>query len=667
MYKIFTKVMSATVAFAFVATLIPTAAFAEEGLVPATETASSTPLVSNDSFIPLSDPAPSLAPAVIDTFSSTVMSETEFNAALSNSNITTIYIGADFTDAQTITISRAVTIEGDGHTITAGPTVTGQVFNVLANNVTINNLTLDGSNLNINGLNVYVAENVSLSHDTFKNNRKGGLIVNGSNVTADTISTSGNGYYGINVDLGGGVTHAANLTIVGVSTHSEGTKPAIYVDNTTKDVHVLGETSQYQVGTFGVAQAYYLTPACSTDTNSFDTFTIGSVNAQNGWTVTGPYDQAIAPNVYGFPTFGCKALRISNAVTSGAFGDQTFSYSTPNEAGETAAATSTLSGGTRQNHYEAQFDLASATSTQQAGLILSVSPDRGDGARMSFLRFEDNVSGIDVIFFDVQGASTSTASFVSTQVAGGTAATPALSRTAPHTIKFVVDLVDGINNDVVKIFIDGTLVHTGTTWENYFNFVEGNPTHAIDSLIFRAGGTASPTTQGAGYLFDNVVITTSTILPAVPVVEEETTTGNRTSGSRNTGGGGGGSTGGTTSTTAATTGTGTTGTVNSPAGQVLGASTFNVTRNFFFGLKGADVVELQTELIAAGYSIPAGPTGNYLTQTRAAIAAWQKDKGISPAVGYFGPISRAKYLADGGFGLPATPTSTTTTTSVTTQ
>ena len=53
---------------------------------------------------------------------------------------------------------------------------------------------------------------------------------------------------------------------------------------------------------------------------------------------TGPYDVAVA-SVSTFPAaagygFGAQALRVSNAVTSGSFGDQTFSPGLSQAAGE---------------------------------------------------------------------------------------------------------------------------------------------------------------------------------------------------------------------------------------------------------------------------------------------------------------------------------------------
>lgn len=254
-------------------------------------------------------------------------------------------------------------------------------------------------------------------------------------------------------------------------------------------------------------------PACSADDTTFDTFSNGSVNGQNGWTSTGGFDQAIVTNDYGFDSFGCKSFRLSNAVTSGGFGNQTFSYSTTNEAGEADSTNGGQSGGTRSNYFEAQFDIASTQTTEQTGMSLSVSPDRGDGSRMSYLSFVDTAAGIQVTFYDVQGID-NPANFVPTDLG-------VISRTAPHTIKFVINYVDGPSNDVVSIYIDGVLVHEGTSWENYYRYdsessAEQTP-RTTDSLIFRAGGTAAPANSGKGFLFDNVLISTTAPVVVPPV------------------------------------------------------------------------------------------------------------------------------------------------------
>ena len=256
--------------------------------------------------------------------------------------------------------------------------------------------------------------------------------------------------------------------------------------------------------------------ADSIGTINFETYGLGTINAQDGWTSLGAagsgcavYDHAVDGS-FGTAGFDSQSLRISNAVTSGCFGDQTFSMSLVDEAGETVSTAGGMSGGTRQNHFEAQFDFASTMPTYQPGLFVSVSPDRGDGSRMSYLGFSDDVGGVDVIFYDTPGA-TNPATFSPTTVAND------LSRTTKHTAKFVIDYVDGPSNDVVKIYIDGFLVHTGTTWENYYRFdseasAEQTP-RTTDNLIFHTGGGAVPANDEKGFLFDNLSLSSGPIPP----------------------------------------------------------------------------------------------------------------------------------------------------------
>ena len=243
----------------------------------------------------------------------------------------------------------------------------------------------------------------------------------------------------------------------------------------------------------------------------FETYSLGNVNGQDGWSMTGPFDVAVVTNSYGYGTFGTKSLRISNATTSGSFGDQTFAKPLTDAVGETAATAGAFSEGTRQTHFEMQFDIASTLPGQQAGMVISVSPDRGDGSRMSYLRFEDAPAGINVFFDDVQQPTPCTpsgcANFVETQV--GTD----LSRATAHTIKLTMDALDGPSNDVVKVFIDGILVHTGTSWEDYYRYdpeaaPESTP-RIVKTVLFRAAGAAVPANLNNGFLIDNLALSST--------------------------------------------------------------------------------------------------------------------------------------------------------------
>lgn len=63
------------------------------------------------------------------------------------------------------------------------------------------------------------------------------------------------------------------------------------------------------------------------------------------------------------------------------------------------------------------------------------------------------------------------------------------------------------------------------------------------------------------------------------------------------------------------------------------------------GRSGTDVSRLQNFLISKGLSIPAGATGYFGVQTQSALASFQSQHAIVPAVGYFGPVTRAKVNA----------------------
>jgi hypothetical protein len=75
---------------------------------------------------------------------------------------------------------------------------------------------------------------------------------------------------------------------------------------------------------------------------------------------------------------------------------------------------------------------------------------------------------------------------------------------------------------------------------------------------------------------------------------------------------------------------------------VVGASTVAINTNLTIGSTGESVVALQTALLSQGYlTMPAGVSMGYFGGlTKSAVAKWQAANGVSPAVGYFGSISR---------------------------
>ena len=247
----------------------------------------------------------------------------------------------------------------------------------------------------------------------------------------------------------------------------------------------------------------------------FDDYSVGDINGQNGWQKTGPYDVEIE-NVADFTAasgygFGTKALRLSNSNTSGSFGDQTFSPALLNDAGEAGASDGGgLSNGVHQSHFEVEFNIGTTKATQQPGLAVTMSPDRGDGARMSFLRFQQGDDGIHVVFYDVDnpGPVGTVSSFEPHDVA-------TITRGEQHAIRLEMEFVDGPGNDVVEVFVDGDLEFTGTSWEDYHRFDPeaapgGNLVPTVDSALFRISGTAAPANAGQGFLVDGFRLNSAT-------------------------------------------------------------------------------------------------------------------------------------------------------------
>jgi hypothetical protein len=281
-------------------------------------------------------------------------------------------------------------------------------------------------------------------------------------------------------------------------------------------------------------------PALTGITTTFEDFNLGAIDGQHDWKSLGGlgaptvspagahcavYDHEIADNVtatssYRFHEFQNRSLRISNAVTSGCYSDQTFSSRTSNAAGQADAQSRStnglidyaIAGGVLQNHFEAEWSFASTVpDAQQPGLEVVASPARGDDARMSWVQMADLPDGL-AVFFAERSNPASAGDFLLATVARR------LDRRVPHTIKISMDFVDGPGNDIVRVFVDGDLKHTGTSWENYYfydangklNF--GGAPPVVNRMMFRTGsdlhrgipGDAAPATRGHGFVFDNL-------------------------------------------------------------------------------------------------------------------------------------------------------------------
>jgi hypothetical protein len=241
-------------------------------------------------------------------------------------------------------------------------------------------------------------------------------------------------------------------------------------------------------------------------------FTSGSSpDGQDGWLGGTAYDSKINPNTTAQQALGlgAQSLRISNSKTSDGFGDQTYSAELGDEAGETAAVSNGLSGGVRRSKFDARMTFAAAdpTAAPADDDVLTVAPDRGDGSRMANVRIVDHASGtMSVVVFDVADTPGNPATFPTTEINN-------LDRSVAHTLEINMDFQDGDSNDVVKVYVDGVLQHTGTSWEQYYRDDPeqgpGNKIPTIDQLLFaeRNSPSANVTSNaGKGILIDDLRI-----------------------------------------------------------------------------------------------------------------------------------------------------------------
>ncbi|MEE0510199.1 MAG: S-layer homology domain-containing protein [Peptococcaceae bacterium] len=151
-----------------------------------------------------------------------------------------IVVTADFTTNAQLQITKAITVNGNGHTISAADGWTGtandnkHLLSIIgddANNVAIKNLTLDSKNAAY-GAQAYCVEGTTLTNVTLQNSKGAGLTVNGSTVTANGLTTSGNAWGGVNIDKGTGVTDNTTFTFDANSTFTEASP--VYSDDATQ-------------------------------------------------------------------------------------------------------------------------------------------------------------------------------------------------------------------------------------------------------------------------------------------------------------------------------------------------------------------------------------------------------------------------------------------------
>lgn len=169
----------------------------------------------------------------------------------------TIVMSSDLLTLSQITINKEITLDGGGFMIDAAFTKTDNSNNsaigIQSPNVTVRNLDLTSSGdapwpEQLHGINVYNVDGVIIDDVSASDFEGTGIVVNSSKVTASDITTSNNGWHGINVDEQ--TSNEATLRISETSSHDEPLQ--IYIDDITKIalVDVDDVDTQYDITEF---------------------------------------------------------------------------------------------------------------------------------------------------------------------------------------------------------------------------------------------------------------------------------------------------------------------------------------------------------------------------------------------------------------------------------
>ena len=170
----------------------------------------------------------------------TIHNQADLKSALQNNDIDTIILGEDIETTEKINITRNVTIDGANHTIKY-----------------VGTFGADGSKNNTVWGGIYVLQfykTTGTLKDIKLTGGNAGLLINGSNVTfVGNIDVSGNGFGGIELGQGSGVTEKNTLALENATiTNTSETEdhPSIWVpdDSAAAEMIINGESKQIDPG-----------------------------------------------------------------------------------------------------------------------------------------------------------------------------------------------------------------------------------------------------------------------------------------------------------------------------------------------------------------------------------------------------------------------------------
>lgn len=226
------------------------------------------------------------------TATNTFTDQAALRTELASGALGEVCLGSSMALTAPLTISRALTVYGQGNVVSpvAGYSGSDNLILISAGHSTVNNLVVDGSVggskvANLQGIQVYSKNagqaSATLNNVEARNHSKAGIHANGAAITVNNVKTSNNGATngGIHLGKGSGVAVVGSVTVTGQSVHTS--EPmAIYTD---KNGAVTDNGQYNRSGLFGYyAWTLKAAPAAPSITTpaSGSTITASSTTAQ---------------------------------------------------------------------------------------------------------------------------------------------------------------------------------------------------------------------------------------------------------------------------------------------------------------------------------------------------------------------------------------------------
>lgn len=389
-----------------------------------------------------------------------------------------INITGPITTSSEIRISKALTINGNNNTITAGHTgvKTGSIWSgysysndnvivITGGPVTINDLTVDGAGkAEIQGIQVHGTTAI-LDNVTVRNNTKAGIHANGgANVTARDITTANNGssFAGMLVSAG------STLTIEGQSRHSGETISQVRRDSgTVSDVNAQYSTTSVFGRTIYTLKSAPAAPTIATPAEAENIVTTSGEVTITWSAVTGVHSYLVSiDGAAPTPVIGGTSLTTTLAAGAHAVTVQ-------------SVAQSGLQGGVSQVR---NFTVTNPDTAAPRATNISITP-----------RINGNIGGVVTVTFDLEDATGIDLTKTRVLFADG----PNTSNAAKESAKFTPVHVSGdtyqveINTlDFVKANWTGNYNLAFNLWDTLGNHGSSKPADFRSILIDNSGPTS---------------------------------------------------------------------------------------------------------------------------------------------------------------------------------